>query len=155
MQWCICWSALSIIWLQMLFYVQLLIVETPSSTNTQSVLISTVLALVFGLCFLLLLSIFGVLVAWLCLRKLKLKESSEATNEPLSPLSPVYENPDALLDSNFQLSVHQDIAVTAAVDNVASSPSVRQNTDITTTDNVAYSTKLQALQDEEDDDDYI
>ena len=139
----------------MLFYVQLLIVETPSSTNTQSVLISTILALVFGLCFLLLLSIFGVLVAWLFLRKLKLKESSKATNEPLSPLSPVYENPDTLLAGNFQLSVYQDIAVKTAVDNVVYSPSVGQNMDITTTDNVAYSTKLQALQDEEDGDDYI
>ena len=106
----------------MLFCVQLLIVETPSPTNTVSLPVSIILGVVFGIRALLFLFIFAILVVWLCLRKLKLKESLEVTYEPLTPLAAICEvsdsceDSDSLLPNNFHLSVCQDMAIATADD---------------------------------------
>ena len=70
----------------------------------------------------------GLILNWLCVRRKKRKESSQAANEGPEPLEAVYEDPDAALGADFQ-------------------PSFAQNKEVRTADNVAYSTQLQVLQD--------
>ena len=70
----------------------------------------------------------GPILIWLCVSKKKGKEGSQAVNEGSKPLEAVYEDPDVALRDNFQ-------------------PSFVQNQEVTTADNVAYSTQLQVLQD--------
>ena len=148
----------------MLFYVQVSGGTIPSQPTVRY----DILTPVVGIGTSILLTIPGIPVVWLCLRKWKRKKSSEATDEPPTPLTAIYEDPDALLAHNAQLSVHQSIDVTTA-DNVAYSPSIDQNINITTadnfayfpcvhqdinittTENIAYSAKIQVHQDEEDD----
>ena len=122
----------------MLLVVWLLIVETPPSANTPSSPVATILAVVFGICVLLLLSIVGHLLVWLYVRKPKQKETSEAINEAARALSVIYDNSDTFLAGNVQSSALQNI-------------------DITTAENIAYATKSEVLGDEkwDFDEDYI
>ena len=60
----------------------------------------------------------------------KRKESLQTMNEFPEPLDAMYEDPDAVLRENFQ-------------------PSLLQNVEVSTGDNVAYSAQLQVLQDKE------
>ena len=108
-------------------------VEMPP--NTQSSPILAILAMVIGIGVFFLLSIVGLVLICLWLRKPKQKESSEAPNEHPRALNAIYEDPDTLLADNVQLSV-------------------LQSRDVITTENVAYSTKLQIFQDENKDTEY-
>ena len=87
----------------------------------------------------------GSILIWLCVSKKKGKEGSQAVNEGSKPLEGIYEDPDTV---NFQPSFAQEIEVTTA-DNVAYSTQLQvlPDKDVTTADNVAYSTQLQVLQD--------
>ena len=82
----------------------------------------------FGICVILLLLIIGLVLIWLWVSKKKGKQCSQAVNEGPETLEAVYEDPDAALGDNFQ-------------------PSFAQNKQVRTAENVAYSTKLQVLQD--------
>ena len=67
-------------------------------------------------------------LTWLLVSKKKGKKCSQAVNEGPKALEAIYEDPDAVLDDNFQ-------------------PSFSQDKEVITADNVPYSTELQVLQD--------
>ena len=116
----------------MLVYVQFLVMETPPSTNTQSSPVSIILGVVFGICALLLF-IFGIFVVWLCLRKLKRKESSEAAKEHQGPVTTLYVNPDAppATATGVQLSVRENIYTTTADNKSPSTKEILQDKEVT------------------------
>ena len=82
----------------------------------------------FGIFVILLLLTMGPILIWLCVSKRKGKEGSQAVNEGPKPVEAIYEDPDTVLSDNFQ-------------------PSFAQDKEVTTADNMAYSTQLQVLQD--------
>ena len=88
------------------------------------------LAVVFGICSLFLLSAVILLIC-LYARKSKQKESSRALNEQPETSGVIYEDPDSLITDKVQ-------------------PKVVQNNDLPTTENVAYSTTLQIPQDKKE-----
>ena len=90
-----------------------LIAEISPSANTQSLLVATTLAAVFGICTLFLLSIISLLLICLWLRRPthKQKETSYARPEDDDN---VYDNPGALLADNVQPCVLQNMDTKAA-----------------------------------------
>ena len=112
-----------------------LLVQIPSSTsNAQSVPVDIISVVVFGICVIFLLLI-GLSLIWLLVSKKRRKVCLQAVIEGPEPLSVsedsenFHEYPNAAYGTSIQLRFFQD-------------------NEVRTADNVAYSTRLQALQDQ-------
>ena len=104
--------------------------EETHTANSRSVLIATTLAVLLGMCIILMLFIVGLFLISLFACKQKHEESSQAVSEDPELLNAIDEDPNAALPDKFQ-------------------PSAVQNMEVETADNVAYYKKLQFLRDKE------
>ena len=115
-------------------------VDPSQTSNAQPVLIDTILAVVFGICVILLLLIGSLTFIWLCVMKKKGKAGSQAMNDSPKPIEAVYEDPDAVLSGKFQPGFSQGKEVRLTADNVAYSTQLQvlQDKGVKTQDNLAY-----------------
>ena len=120
-------------------FVHFLIVETPSQSSSQSVLTSTILAVVFEICTLVLMFVVILFLIQLCLRRWWQKTHSKAINDASKPFNAVYDYPVAVFNTNTQLSVLQRIdTMTEAANTCSMRQQIPEAMDVETKKNVAY-----------------
>ena len=111
-------------------FVYFFVVGTPSLDSSQSILIPTILEIVFGVCTLFLLFVVILLLILPYIRKWRRKTPAQAVSDIPMTVNAIYECPDAVLTTNIQASIFQRLDV------------------LTETIN-AYSTRLKVLEDKD------